>query len=177
MSATTVADTLTTERLRLRRFGREDEGFVLALHQNPDLARFIPSAALTDLAGARGMLARFQAPQERGFGWWCITLADETPVGAILLKNIPASAGRAVHDVEIGWRQHADHTGSGYVTEAARAVLDQALHLDVERIVAVVDPGNLASQRVCTRLGMSHLGRTTDYYDHDLELFAVSKPR
>ena len=56
---------------------------------------------------------------------------------------------------EIGWTLHPDHTGSGYMTEAARAVLEIAFtELGLHRASAVLDPRNHASAAVCTRLGM-----------------------
>jgi RimJ/RimL family protein N-acetyltransferase len=36
---------------------------------------------------------------------------------------------------------------------------------------AVTHPDNRASQAVCRRLGMTHAGRTTRYYDTPNELF------
>ena len=39
------------------------------------------------------------------------------------------------------------------------------------RIVAVTNPDNLASQRVCLRLGMTDLGLSDAYYDVTFQLF------
>lgn len=75
-------------------------------------------------------------------------------VGLIMIKPIPPSGGGEATVLEIGWRQVAEHCGHGYVTEAARAVLDAVHRAGVERLVAVVDPENLASQRVAVRIGM-----------------------
>lgn len=165
------AHRLETGRLVLRRFGHDDAGFALQLHQNPDLLRFIPSAALDDLDGAHSWIHRIQGDDAPGRGWWCVTLRSGAPVAAILLKPVRPSAGRTTDDVEIGWRQHAGHTGHGYVTEAAEAVLRMGLATGLPRVVAVVDPHNARSQRVCERLGMAHLGRSRDYYDEDLEVY------
>lgn len=168
-------DEISTERLQLRRFTDDDAQFAYDLHQNPDLVRFIPSAALGSLDDARGWLDRIAGNEGPGRGWWCVTVGG-TPVAAILLKEIRASQGHETDDVEIGWRQHASYVGHGYVTEAARAVLDVAWATGLARVVAVVDPDNTASQRVCERLGMAHAGRTQEYYDQELELFEIARP-
>lgn len=160
-----------TDRLRLRRFRDEDADFAFDLHRNPDLARFVPSAALADRAGAGAWIARIREIEGSTRGWWLVGLHDGTPVAAVVLKAIRPSAGRATDEVEIGWRQHADRTGHGYVTEAARAVLAAGLAGGLPRVIAVVDPENVASQRVCERLGMRHQGRTDAYYDQTVELF------
>lgn len=165
---------LRTERLLLRGFEAADVDFVLALHQSPDLARFVPQAALEDLDGARATLDRFRRVEEPDRGWWCVT-RDGRAVAAVLLRAIPASAGRDLHDVEIGWRQLSGEGGRGYVTEAAHVVLQRGFDTGLKRVVAVTDPDNGASQRVCQRLGMSGLGPSGDYYDRMLELFEVHR--
>ncbi len=43
-------------------------------------------------------------------------------------------------------------------------------------MVAVTYPENLPSQAVCRRLGMTHRGSTTRYYDITLELFDLRSP-
>ncbi|MDV3222925.1 GNAT family N-acetyltransferase [Intrasporangium sp.] len=167
---------LETARLVLREFTHDDAQFVLELHQHPDLVRFIATAALQDLAGAHEVIDLFLAVEGPDRGWWCACLRDGTPVGAVLLKDIRASQGREVHDVEVGWRQHVDHCGRGYMTEAARAVVDLGFQTGLDRIVAVVDPENHPSRRICERLGMRYEGRTTDYYDDELDLYVIRRP-
>ena len=59
-------------------------------------------------------------------------------------------------DIELGFTLARDTWGHGYATEAAKACLAAGLeHLDVRRIVAVVDVDNEASQRVAERIGMA----------------------
>lgn len=56
---------------------------------------------------------------------------------------------------EIGWTMHPDHTGRGYATEAATAVLELAFStLALHRVFAELDPRNHASIALCRRLGM-----------------------
>lgn len=167
---------LETRRLQLREFTREDAQFVLELHQHPDLVRFIPSVALIDLDGALAAIDRFRTFHRPDRGWWCVTRRDGTQVGAVVLKDIPPSKDIDLKDVEVGWRQHPAHSGNGYMTEAARALIDLGFDSGLPRLVAVVDPENLPSQRVCQRLGMVHRGRTRAYYDAELELFVLDRP-
>lgn len=162
-------------RLILRRFLEEDARFVWELHANPDLARFIPSAILSDIEAAAGWIQRITSTCTPGRGWWCVTLHDGTPVGAVLLKGIRYSVGHAGDDVEIGWRWHPEHTGRGYATEAAELLLAMGLAGGLERIVAVVDEANTASQEVCRRIGMQPRGATDVYYDEHLQLFEARR--
>ena len=100
-----------------------------------------------------------------------------TAVGLVMIKPIPPSGGGEATMLEIGWRQVAEHCGHGYVTEAARAVLDAVHRAGVERLVAVVDPENLASQRVAVRIGMERVGPTTEFYDAETVFFRSTRPR
>jgi hypothetical protein len=110
---------LATARLRLRRFTVEDVRFALELHQNRNLVRFIPTAALDTLGDARDWIRR---------------------------------------------------------VEAARALLVHGFGGGLSRIIAVVDPANAPSRRVCERLQMRHLGRTDAYYDREVELYEATAP-
>ncbi len=163
-----------TQRLVLRRFTIDDAAFVLGLHQNPDLVRFIPSCAQQTLDEASAWIASTVDTQSPGRGWWCAATTEGVRVGAVVLKPIPPSVGRDQHDVEIGWRQHAAHTGHGYAMEAAATILTEAFRSGLTRVVAVTHPDNIRSQRVCLRLGMKRLGRTDQYYDEQLDLFEAT---
>lgn len=165
---------LRTERLSIRPFRDDDAPALLAIHAHPGLRRFVPSAVLDD-EGVPARLERFRRfDADPVLGIVAVErAADGATVGLIMLQPIPASAGVELADVEIGWRGHPDHGGRGYVTEAARAVLDHALASGLPRVVAVTDPENHASQAVCSRIGMRRAGLTRDYYDEETVLFVA----
>lgn len=55
---------------------------------------------------------------------------------------------------ELGWALTRTHRGHGYATEAAGAIRDWALERpDIDRLVSLISPDNLPSQRVAERLG------------------------
>lgn len=179
---------LTTERLRLRPFrpgpvDSDDARFLRRLHANPDLVRFIPSAAVPD--GRVGdvvvaaQLERFTGLAEhpvQGFSLVQLAGTDE-PVALIMVKPIPPSGGGEPTVLEIGWRQIAEHCGHGYVTEAARAVLDAVHARGVTDVVAVTHPDNAASQAVAERIGMERVGESCDFYDETTTLFRSHRER
>ena len=67
------------------------------------------------------------------------------PVGTILLLPLDDAAG-LTGEVEIGWHLHPDYQGRGLATEAARALLSAAARAGRERVLALTDPDNAASQ-------------------------------
>ena len=182
--------TLTTDRLTLRPWRDDDADAMLDLYSRLEVQRYIGrvprlmqtrAEALARIAGWRD-LAQPPHPAHPLHEVWAIELGETgQPVGTLLLKSIPAS--RPAHDpdavpepsgdTEIGWHLHPDHWRKGYAVEAATAVLAHAFASGLERAVAVTNPANLASQRVCTRIGMTHLGRSDAYYDLDCELFEI----
>ena len=112
---------------------------------------------------------------------WAVELkATGQLTGTLLLKSIPASGDsvplQPSGDTEIGWHFHPDHWGHGYASEAAAAVLKYAFSSGMKKVVAVTAPANVASQKVCGRIGMSHAGQTSEYYNSLCELFVVSAP-
>lgn len=56
---------------------------------------------------------------------------------------------------EIGWIFNKLAWGNGYATEAAKAMIDYAFNnLNTHRIIATCQPENLASKRICEKIGM-----------------------
>ena len=62
-----------------------------------------------------------------------------------------------VKEVEVGYLIARPSWGRGYATEAARAIRDYGFErLGFERLISLIQPGNLASQRVAIKNGMRH---------------------
>lgn len=56
---------------------------------------------------------------------------------------------------EMGWIIDKHHTGQGYMSEAAAAMLEYGFQtLKLHRIIATCQPENLPSKRICEKLGM-----------------------
>lgn len=124
-------------------------------------------------------IIRRRAIDDPVHGIWAITSRDSGELfGNILLKPIPLSSGvEGEAPVEIGWHLHPDAQGAGYATESASAVMTDAANNGLRSVIAVTDPLNTASQRVCERLGMRPLGITEAYYDEHNLLFEKTLSR
>lgn len=90
-----------------------------------------------------------------GYGLWLVVdLAAGRVVGYAGL-SVPAFLPEILPAVEVGWRLEPAVWGRGYATEAATAALDEAFSaLGLAEVCSLPEPSNLASVRVCERLGM-----------------------
>jgi RimJ/RimL family protein N-acetyltransferase len=145
---------LTTPRLRLRPAGPGDVDALLVYRSRPDVVRYVPFEPMT-----RDEIA------DRVAGRWATELTGEGQ--AMILGIEVAGSGAFVGDVMLAWvsREHRcgeigyvlnpDHSGQGYATEAAHAMLRLGFEeMGLHRIIARLDERNDASAAVCRRLGM-----------------------
>lgn len=172
---------LATERLVIRPWQPSDREFVYDMYSRWEVQQYLgrQPAVMADLPAADAWIARTAARVDDVLGVSAVVRADDAqPLGTMLLKPIPWSAGRAAgrpEDIEIGWHFHPDAWGHGYATEAAAAVLAHGLAAGLPVIVAVTYPDNVASQQVARRIGMTHEGLSDRYYDMTCELFTRAR--
>ncbi|MEH1013854.1 GNAT family N-acetyltransferase [Micromonospora sp. CPCC 206060] len=176
----------STERLILRDWSgsRTDLDRVYDIYSRPEVVRWLgtaPGLPLTDPAQAvervRYWHARHAGHGDR-YGTWAIERRDTgLVVGSLLLKPLPGrDESVPTTDIEVGWHLHPDSWGHGYATEAARAAVTREFATGTPQIWAVVAPGNDASMAVARRLGMTHVGRRTDWYGgEELEAFVLRR--
>jgi RimJ/RimL family protein N-acetyltransferase len=174
-------EVLQTERLIVRDWEASDADFVFDMYSRWEVQRYLGTTprVMADRSEANERIATWRALEHPVYGVWAVEVsATGALAGTLLLKLIPASGDTTPlelsDDTEIGWHFHPDFWGSGYATEAASAVLQRGFDGGLERIVAVTNPENLPSQRVCTRIGMQHQGLTDAYYNVTCELFVAT---
>lgn len=94
--------------------------------------------------------------QTWGFGPYAVVeQSSQGVIGYCGLFFFPDVGGQA--EVEIGYRLARSAWGNGYATEAARAVRDFAFTtLSLRRLIAMIDPSNLASIHVAEKIGMQY---------------------
>lgn len=160
---------IETERLLIRAFEPEsDLEPMLGVYSDPEVMRYIPDGALSAEA-VRSTLERYARLQRvRGFSWWAVVeRASGRPVGDVGFGVFDTG------DVELGWTLARSVWGRGYATEAAAACLAVGLeHLEVARIIAVLDAENDRSIRLAERLGMTRT-ESVDVAGRQHLLFAV----
>lgn len=163
---------VTTERLTLRAVVPADREAVGRYCSDPEVTRYLPFAAL-DEEGLTQRMERLVAGTAPAAVGEHLTLAVEHEgvlVGDLMLRFCAQHGPDAPPSIaELGWVFSPAHAGRGFATEAARALVDLAFtHYPLHRLMAQLDPRNLASARLCERIGMTHEAHTReDYPDRD----------
>jgi RimJ/RimL family protein N-acetyltransferase len=147
---------LRTGRLLLRTMTEADVDDVHAYRSREDVCRYLMFEPQTRDEVAAKVARYAQAISLAGDGdYWQLAIERASAPGRVIgdlyftVKSVANAAG------EIGWTLHPEFAGRGYMTEAARAVLDIAFGtLALHRVTAELDPRNAASVALCRRLGM-----------------------
>jgi RimJ/RimL family protein N-acetyltransferase len=149
---------LRTERLLLRAMRSEDVDAIHAYQSRPDVCRYLPYEPRSRAEVVEKIDAYSRAlvlSGDRDF--WQLAIERAGDPGRVIGDVFFTIRDAANATCEIGWTLHPDHHGSGYMTEAASAVLDIAFgELGLHRAIADLDPRNHASAALCARLGMRH---------------------
>jgi RimJ/RimL family protein N-acetyltransferase len=165
---------IETERLMLRMPRLEDAEPFFALFTDPVAMKFLggvhPDVSKDPEFPVRRWLERWEA---NGVG---PLVAERREDGVVVgraglvvwdtsawTQTTYAEAGDHAQP-ELGWAVIPEHWGKGYATEAARAARDWARGLGIERLISVIAPANVRSQRVAERLGCTP-GETVTLFD------------
>jgi ribosomal-protein-alanine N-acetyltransferase len=141
-----------TGRLELRPFRPEDAAELHEIFSDPE-THTIGQGPFTSLAQTAAWISR-RAETERAHGLLWYAACDQGD--GRMLGNCGLFAGRTGSaEPEIGYEVRRSCQGRGLATEAARAVLDDALASGTSRVWATIRPHNTASMRVAAKIGMT----------------------
>jgi RimJ/RimL family protein N-acetyltransferase len=146
-----------TERLRLRTWDEADQRAFFDVMNTPAVMRWLGGVQPFE-AWSAGYQRLCTYQRDFGFTFWIVERKSDCAIlGFCGLKRANAPGADAIAgEVEIGWRLREDAWGQGYAKEAAIASLDLAFHrFEAPRVVAVTAEGNLPSQGLMIRLGMT----------------------
>ena len=164
----------STERLTLRHIQPDDVAALCVLFADPEVMRYGDGAQGRDWV--EEWVQRTVAHYQRwGFGPYAVVVRTTgTLIGYCGLFHCDDINGRP--EVEIGYRLIRSAWGLGYASEAAQAVCSYAhTTLGITRLIAMIDPGNVASIRVAQKLGMHYEAEIMfDGYTHPDHVFVVN---
>lgn len=140
---------IVTDRLTLRNFRADDAADLYAYLRAPR-PRCFASMKLADMEAARAEAETRSGDDEQIAV--CLRENDRV-IGDLFVTHEPPDT------YSVGWNFNADFGGAGYATEAARALFSYLFdQKGGRRLFAFVEDDNVASQRLCERLGMRREG-------------------
>ncbi|MGW6009434.1 GNAT family N-acetyltransferase [Streptomyces sp. NPDC055210] len=142
---------LEGEGVHLREWSEDDLDALIALYDDPEIARWTPVASPFDPPAARVYLAEAQEARAQGRKvQLAITTDGGLPRGEVLL--FPSKADE--RDAEIAYGVGAAHRGRGLASRAVRLLSSYALgHTGARRVVLCIEEANTASAAVALRAG------------------------
>jgi RimJ/RimL family protein N-acetyltransferase len=145
--------TIQTSRLTLRPLLSKDAEVLYNIYQVEGVLQYFPNPTPPPLENVK----RFVAAQETHWGkyscgnWGVLPHGEEEIIGWAGLQFLPET-----NEIEVGYLLNRIFWGHGYATESALASLEFGFqHLNLDQIIALVHPENIASIRVIEKCGMS----------------------
>jgi [ribosomal protein S5]-alanine N-acetyltransferase len=144
---------LETARLVIRSIEPGDGEAWVAMLTDPEVRRFLPpfpevtAKSFDDVIERRRKMER-----ERGYAIWTVALKQtDEMIGQCGL--LPAE-GKGP-EIEVAYHFSSASWNKGYATEAVIAVLEHAFQSnELDRVIAIIMPENVGSQRVAEKAGM-----------------------
>jgi RimJ/RimL family protein N-acetyltransferase len=163
---------IETARLILRDWREADLEPYADIMVEPDVGEWLGGPFTREQARER--VARFRAGiAGAGFGRLAIERKDDGALSGHCGLAPTAADQPMPQGLEIGWALAPRTWGSGYATEAARAVIDDGFaRSDAPEVLAFTGTTNLRSQGVMQRLGMLQMPER----DFDHPLLAADHP-
>ncbi|WP_119153822.1 GNAT family N-acetyltransferase [Caldimonas tepidiphila] len=179
-----MPDILETPRCLLRKPQPGDAVAAFAGYAgDPRVTRYLGWRPHASVADTRRQISYDLFRWLKGSGWTWMVLRRDTEELAGLVELVPLSG--QPHRARMGYLLGAAHWGRGLMSEAAGAVLREAMaQPDVFRVDAVCDVDNGASARVLEKIGMQYEGVLRRYIVHpnvsdeprDVRLYAAARP-
>jgi RimJ/RimL family protein N-acetyltransferase len=155
------AGTLTSERLTLTPLVPADAGEMAEVLADEALYEFTGGAPV-DAPQLRARYERMTAGSgrvdETWLNWVVRRRSDDRPVGTVQATVVERDARTAW----VAWVIGVPWQGQGFATEAARALVSWLGEQGVSEVLASVQPGHRASERVAARAGLAPTEQTVD---------------
>jgi len=146
---------LVTPRLLMRPFAESDLDDLAVLYANPFVMRYIDSGKTLSLQeSAKRLTQMITDLHANGYGMLAVIERKEKRlIGCCGLRHLNGS-----EEIEIGLLFGEQSWGKGFATEAAKEVMRYAFtEMNLGKLVALINPLNLAARRVLEKLGMKYI--------------------
>jgi RimJ/RimL family protein N-acetyltransferase len=149
-----VKTILETRRLILRHQLPSDLDDLWTLYCDAEITRYIPDAPHTREEAREELEWHMNGhPRNPALGLWA-TIHRETGKFIGRCGLLPWTIEEQ-QEVEVAYTIARDYWGQGLAIEAAQAILQYGFEkLNLTRLVSLIEPENIASQRVAEKIGM-----------------------
>jgi RimJ/RimL family protein N-acetyltransferase len=146
---------LETKRLLLRRQRIEDLDDLWALYCDPEITKYIPDAPRSRAEAKEELEWHMNGhPRFPELGLWA-TIHKETGKFVGRCGLLPWTID-GQNEVEVAYTIAREYWGQGLASEAAQAILNYGFeHLNLLRLISLIDAENIASQKVAEKIGMT----------------------
>jgi RimJ/RimL family protein N-acetyltransferase len=158
---------ISTERLIMRGWRESDLAPWAAMNADPEVRRYLGPLLTFEQASAWVLNLRDDLDRY-GFGFWALEVrASGAFIGFTGLRTLDEEM--PFTGVELGWLLARPAWGHGYATEAALAAMQYGFDIiGLPEIVGIATAGNLRSQAVMRRIGMTS-DPAEDFDDPDVD--------
>lgn len=162
---------IETARLYLRQFTPNDLDDLYRIYSNSEVMKYIGKGVRTRAETETAIYNILKHWEQNNFGMWALLHKIDRKMigrcGLCLLDKTP--------EIELGYTLDKVYWNQGLATEASFASLNYGFAiLNLERIVAIARPENIASQRVMQKVGFKYENNAR-YYETDVVYYSRSR--
>lgn len=162
-----------TPRLLLRQLTGDDVDDLALIYADPVVSKFFLSP-LTYVETQQAVQRIINGYKQRGWDLWAtIHKADQKVIGRC---GLTPQVVDGQQEVEIGYLLAQEYWGQGLATEAACASRDYGFQqLGLKRLISLIDPGNIASQKVAMKTGLTYEKDAIASWGKTVRVYAIYK--
>jgi RimJ/RimL family protein N-acetyltransferase len=162
---------IETARLYLRQFTLNDLDDLYRIYSDAEIMKYIGKGVRTRAETESAIHNILKHWEQNNFGMWAVVHKTDCKTigrcGLCFLDKTP--------EVELGYALDKFYWNQGLATEASLASLNYGFEiLQLEKIVAIARPENIASQRVMQKVGMKY-EKNARYYESDVVYYSKSR--
>ena len=163
---------IETGRLLINKITIDDAAFILELMNDKDWIKNIGDKGVRTIEDAQAYIQnRFLKTYiESNYGFYTMNLKNTLQIiGIVGLVD-----RKGIDHIDIGYGILPEFRGKGYAFEAAKAIYDYGYQeLNLEKIVAIVNPDNLPSIKLLSKLGLE-FEKMVRLPDEEIEILLYS---
>lgn len=168
---------LESQDLVMRQIVDTDAAAIFSIFSDPQVTEYYDLHPLGELEGAHAMIGRWgdRFKERQSVRWGIERKSESGLIGTCGLRTVTEWRG------VLGYDLNRTHWRRGIMRRALELVLEFAFErVELNRVEALVIPGNTASEKLLLRLGFQAEGILREYAyfkssHHDLQMFSLLK--